>query len=151
MFGSWGKTISGYNTRSPSLTNPGVRNTGLASTCSLSRFLIQHLKMIPRERRCGTRSQFRATSKHPSHSPDSHTRPLAVGLATWTWKLCNFDPAANRMQKTCQPIRMMRRPEVLKVGTSHTRPVRRSICTCTKLWRERATGSSSKSRRKLPP
>ena len=28
---------------------------------------------------------------------------------------------------------------VLKIGTIHTRPLRRSICTCKKSWPERAT------------
>ena len=40
---------------------------------------------------------------------------------------------------------------VLKVGTSQTRPVKRSICTCKKSWPERATGSSRKSSLMQPP
>ena len=40
---------------------------------------------------------------------------------------------------------------VLKVGTSHTRRVRRSMRTCRKSWPERATGNSRKSRLIHPP
>ena len=40
---------------------------------------------------------------------------------------------------------------VLKVGTSLTRPVRRSMCTCRKSWQERAKGSSRKFRLMHPP
>ena len=39
----------------------------------------------------------------------------------------------------------------LLVGTSHARPVRRSMCTCKKSWPERAVGSSKKSRLIQPP
>jgi len=40
---------------------------------------------------------------------------------------------------------------VLNVGTSHTRPVSRSMCTCRKSWPERARGSSMKSNEMVPP
>ena len=41
--------------------------------------------------------------------------------------------------------------QVLTVGTNHTRPVKRSMCTCRKSRPERDLGNSMKSRLIMPP
>ena len=55
----------------------------------------------------------------------------------------NTDPA--KLRAASSPV------AVLKVGTSHTRPIRRSMRTCRKSWPERATGNSRNSRLIHPP
>ena len=58
------------------------------------------------------------------------------------------NPAEHLPYQICAAVSAV---AVLKVGTSHTRPVRRSMCTCRKSWPERATGNSRKSGLIHPP
>ena len=76
-----------------------------------------------------------------SKAPSAACRPVQKALVK-SVSLSETSTSGSPTSRNTDPTKLRAASSavaVLKVGTSHTRPVRRSMCTCRKSWPERAT------------